>query len=150
MHPLYSLLKRLDDNASMADLNTLNIFHGIKEKMSWLSQRQRVLSRNIAHANTPGYVPKDIEDFSFEKALQKHQHVSQKATHSAHLVSAQSKPGAKMKISSQPYEASPDGNAVVLEEQMIKASDTAIQHKVAANLYTKSVGLIRIALGQRR
>jgi len=37
---------------------------------------------------------------------------------------------------------------VDLEEQMIKASDTAMDHGLVANLYRKNVGLLQTAIGQ--
>ena len=41
------------------------IFGMMSEKMSWLSQRQRVLSQNIANADTPDYKARDIAKLSF-------------------------------------------------------------------------------------
>ena len=42
---------------SIGDLPLINI---LQQKMSWLNDRQSVLSRNIANASTPGYVPMDL------------------------------------------------------------------------------------------
>jgi len=41
------------------------IFGMMSDKMSWLSQRQRVLSQNIANADTPDYKARDIAKLSF-------------------------------------------------------------------------------------
>jgi len=46
-----------------------------------------------------------------------------------------------------PYETSPDGNAVILEEQTAKAGRTALDHQLASNIYRKYVGMIKTALG---
>ena len=45
------------------------------------------------------------------------------------------------------YETTPDGNAVILEEQMAKATETALDYQLTSNLYRKYLGMIRIALG---
>ena len=47
------------------------------------------------------------------------------------------------------YEMAPDGNAVVLEEQMAKATQTALDHQLTSNLYRKYLGMVRLALGQQ-
>jgi flagellar basal-body rod protein FlgB len=47
------------------------------------------------------------------------------------------------------YEANPSGNAVVLEEQMAKLSETAIAHQLATQLYKKYLGLVRMAATSR-
>ena len=45
------------------------------------------------------------------------------------------------------YETTPTGNAVVLEEQLTKISETQADHRLASNLYTKQLEMIRMALG---
>jgi flagellar basal-body rod protein FlgB len=45
------------------------------------------------------------------------------------------------------FEVAPDGNEVILEEQMAKSAQTALDHQLASNLYRKYVGMVRIALG---
>ena len=46
------------------------------------------------------------------------------------------------------YEVSPSGNAVVIEQQMMKVAETATQHELALQLYAKHVGMLRLALGR--
>jgi hypothetical protein len=38
---------------------------------------------------------------------------------------------------------------VVLEEQMAKASQTALDHQLTSNLYRKYLGMVRLALGHQ-
>ena len=42
----------------------------LRERMSWLSARQNVLSQNVANADTPGYSAVDLKPVDFEKVLQ--------------------------------------------------------------------------------
>ena len=47
------------------DLNNLSIFSMAKTEMAYLTERQKVLATNIANANTPHYLPQDVEEPSF-------------------------------------------------------------------------------------
>jgi len=49
----------------------------------------------------------------------------------------------------RPYEVSPSGNEVVLEQQMITVTQNAMDHQLALNLYRKQAGMVRMAIGQR-
>ena len=46
------------------------------------------------------------------------------------------------------FETSPSGNSVVLEDQMIKVAETQMDYQTVTGLYSKSLGLIKIALGR--
>lgn len=49
-----------------------------------------------------------------------------------------------------PWETSPNGNAVVLEEQMAKIGEVQVQHRLTTELYRKHIGMIKIAIGKGR
>ena len=42
----------------MADIPLLSM---LKDRMSWLSARQSVLSQNVANADSPGYTAHDLK-----------------------------------------------------------------------------------------
>jgi flagellar basal-body rod protein FlgB len=44
-------------------------------------------------------------------------------------------------------ESDPSGNAVSLETEMIKVSDTQAEFQAAANLYSKAMSLMKTAIG---
>ena len=44
-------------------------------------------------------------------------------------------------------ESNPNGNAVSLEVEMIKVSDTQAQFQAAANLYAKAMTMMKTAIG---
>src|SRR5690349_5474471 len=48
------------------DLSRIPLFEALTKRMGWLGERQGVLAQNIANADTPGYVAKDLAppDFS--------------------------------------------------------------------------------------
>ena len=47
------------------------------------------------------------------------------------------------------YEVRPTGNAVNLEDEMIKVAANQMDYQAATTLYTKSLGLIKTAIGRR-
>ena len=53
------------------DLNNLTLFKMIDIERSYLTERQKVLAENIANANTPNYLPKDVEKPVFETEVKK-------------------------------------------------------------------------------
>ena len=52
-------------------------------------------------------------------------------------------------IQAKGMETSPTGNSVVLEEQLIKVSETQIQYSMLTNLYRKQADMLRMAIGRR-
>ena len=70
------------------------------------------------------------------------------ATHARHLGTADSK-AEPFAATDQPdsYEVKPSGNAVVLEQQLIKVTETQMDHQTMSNLYRKHLRLFQIAIG---
>ncbi len=129
----------------------LNVFEAVARRMAWLGQRQQVLSHNISNADTPDFVPRDLEESTFARSLTRYFSAARPATtHSAHFSTA-----ADVKTGSYPerkdrdvYEVTPSGNAVVLEEQMVKMSKNQMDYLTMTSLYRKHLELLRIAIGR--
>jgi flagellar basal-body rod protein FlgB len=134
------------------DLSQLPLFSALKRKLAWLGQRQEVLAQNIANADTPGYRPSDLREFNFKEILRREpMQVNMATSESNHLG------GRRRRIrdfteesTRRPYETSLGGNAVILEEQVMKISDTQVKHRLANELYKKHLGLLKIAIGKGR
>lgn len=131
---------------SSSDLPLISV---LQRKMSWLNDRQSVLSRNIANASTPGFVPNDLKANDFAAAVSSVMRDGMTTSNERHLQGRPSVGGSFRVIASPDSQASPDGNAVVIEEQMIKVSETQMAYAQAAGLYKKTLGLWRAALGPR-
>jgi flagellar basal-body rod protein FlgB len=127
---------------NMSNLPLLNM---LQQKMSWLSDRQTLLARNIANASTPGFKPQDLQATDFSKALQGTQGLM--TTNSLHIQPRSLLSGGHHTITAPDSQSSPDGNSVVVEEQMLKVSDTQIGYAQAAGIYKKMTGMWRMALG---
>ncbi|MEN0651624.1 MULTISPECIES: flagellar basal body rod protein FlgB [Hyphobacterium] len=128
----------------------------LRESLGFHSARQSVLADNIANADTPNFVPRDIEEAQFHRALQNELRGS--ASASAAVAMAANRPGhispsggdagigrTYRAVSSPDSETTVNGNAVSLEEQMVRAQDNRIRYETALGLYEKSLGLIRMA-----
>ena len=136
------------------DLKSISLFSSLSQKMSWLSERQKVLAQNIANANTPGYVPKDLKKISFKAELDQATPTGglrMQTADSRHMSSAG---GLTNGYDSEIEEAefsisSPDGNAVSMEDELIKMSETQMEYATAVNVYRKHVSMIKTALGKK-
>ena len=53
---------------------------------------------------------------------------------------------ARVERQGKPWETSPSGNAVVIEEQLLKVSKTQLDYEAMANLYRKHMDMFRTAL----
>ncbi len=135
------------------DLNKIPLFSVMAKRMEWLSQRQSVLARNIANADTPGYRPYDLSETDFRRTLAGlRARLRLSVTDPGHLkgvrsVSVDGVDG-RPRVQKDVYETSLSGNAVVLEEQLIKVGETAMNYRLVTNLYRKQIGLLKIAIGQ--
>lgn len=123
-------------------------------KLSYVSQRQSVLANNVANADTPKFVPSDVETPNFKDIMAGK--TQPKSEYSGGLVRTNAQhitmqgigiSGNEIKESREFYAVKPSGNAVDLEEQMLKASKNQSEANLAINLYTKQIALLRTAIG---
>ena len=120
----------------------------LKERMTWLHQRQDLLSQNVANADSPGYVARDLKPLDFESALNGAGTGSQmRTTNSRHIAMTPSHMD-KFEDHETPDQASnPNGNSVSVEMEMIKVADNQAQFQAAANIYAKAMTLMKTAIG---
>lgn len=121
----------------------------LRTKLGWLTERSELLSRNIANASTPDYVPSDLNAPDFSAALKDASRgAGMMITNARHMAPASSAGGASFRaVVRRDSTSSPDGNGVVVEEQMMKISETQMAYAEATGLYKKVFSLWRTALG---
>ncbi len=131
------------------DFTNIPLFGRLTERMSWLGERTRVLSQNIANADTPNYQPQDLKPIDFEAEMRKLEPVAPARTNKKHLTGTVA-PASDFdaKKSKKTYETAPVGNSVVIEEQMMKVSDTQMNYNMVVNLYRKHIDLFKTAIGR--
>ncbi len=133
------------------DLNKLSLFGMVKKRMDWLTQRQEVLSQNIANADTPGYKARDLKGLDFKKLIgRQRRNLNMATTKPGHIAGRQKRETEfSNEKSRDTYETAANGNSVVLEEQMAKLNETGIAHRLATQLYKKNLSMFSIAIGKR-
>lgn len=130
----------------------------LKERMRFLQTRQKVLAQNVANADTPGYRPKDLfpgglDPTSLGRNGPRPQAAAMPAvplmrTDAAHLEDPE-RAGGGAEGRGMTYDTRPSGNAVSLEDEMLKVSQNQGDFQAAANLYQRSLSTIKLALGRR-
>ncbi len=134
-------------------IENIGLFQAMNAKMNYLAQRQKVISQNVANADTPNYISNDLVKADFSKLVAKVQknkmHVSMETSNPMHQLAPNQSPLPREAKNKVPYEVQPDGNSVILEEQMIKASETQMDYTLMLNLYRNAADLIRTSLGKK-
>jgi len=131
-------------------LSGIPILSMLRTRMEWHQARQQVLAENVANADTPGYQARDLSQPKFEETFPPPlATVSLVQTESGHIgggLSSSSSPFRSQKTSG--YEVRPTGNAVSLEDEMMKVAANQLDFQAATTLYSKSLKLIKTALGK--
>ncbi|SET41390.1 FlgB family protein [Oceanicella actignis] len=118
--------------------------------------RQTVISRNIANADTPGYKALDLKPFSetyaARAAMDDQDAFAPRATRPGHVgyVERDDPADLRARRDSAIGAASPNGNDVSLEDQMIRAAELRLEHDLALGVWRKSLDVLRTALGRAR
>jgi flagellar basal-body rod protein FlgB len=131
------------------DLPDVPLLAMLRERMNWLHQRQDVLSENVANADTPGFVARDLKPLDFENALNQSGKAASLVTTNTRHIAITPSHATKFDDQEAPdQESSPNGNSVALEAEMVKVSNTQSQFQAAANLYAKTMSMMKTAIGQ--
>jgi flagellar basal-body rod protein FlgB len=129
-------------------ITDIPIFSMLRTRMQWHQERQRVLAENVANADTPSFRPRDLKQLNFDSMVSAQAPgVALARTSEAHLGTADASSFAVDQRGS--YETRPAGNAVNLEDEMMKVASNNMDYQAATALYTRSLGLIKIAIGKK-
>ena len=126
------------------DLNSLAVFTAANQNIKYQTERQKVLAANVANANTPGYLPKDLKrpDFGSELSTQ----LKMVLTNEKHLVGVGNNYGGYKLYTPKPTTAlTIDGNGVVLEDQMNQISKSKSEYDRIITLYGKYQTMLNTA-----
>lgn len=132
----------------VADLPLVSM---LRNRMQWNQTRQKVLAENVANANTPGFRARDLKapafrpDGSLAAALPAGFGVTQ--TNPLHLAGSGAGSPTEERQRTR-FDVVPSGNAVSLEDEMLKAAENQADYQLAASLYQKSLQMLRTAVGR--
>jgi flagellar basal-body rod protein FlgB len=132
---------------SVADLP---LFSVLKSRMRWLEERQKVLAENVANADTPRYRARDLKqlDFMTELNATMQSQVQLSATAPGHIGAPAGDRAPTPQMPRGGFETKPSGNAVVLEEEMMKVAQTQLDHQTVTSLYARGLAMLKIAIGK--
>jgi len=123
-------------------LEPIYLFDLASTQQNWLATRQAVVAENIANANTPGYVGKDVAPFN---TVYDQTQLDLVSTNPDHLSLDPLNADDATKDAS-PWEVVPSGNSVSMEREMLKANEVSREYsmntaivKAFAQMYTVSV-----------
>ena len=129
------------------------LFNIVSAKTSWLTQRHGVLAQNIANADTPSFEAKDLKKMDLDGlhrlAGNPTNRVRMTQTHPGHIQGRPMAPlGALRAQEADTFEIAPDGNSVVIEEQVSKMAENQMDYQLMTNVYRKHMDMARTALGR--
>lgn len=123
-----------------------NLMQALKTRMHWHQSRQKVLAENVANADSPGFRPHDLKAPAIGPGAAG---VALAQTSPAHLGPTGWRNGFDANNAPR-FEITPNGNGVNLEDEMMKVAQNQSDYQLAASLYSKGLGLMKIAIGKGR
>jgi flagellar basal-body rod protein FlgB len=130
-------------------INDLPILSALRTKMQWHQERQRVLSENVSNSDTPNFKPRDLTDLKFDAKggpADSAAQLGMTRTSTGHIAAPGGQTFAQNGKSG--FQTRPAGNAVNLEEEMLKSSANQMDYAAVTSLYTKSLHLLNAAVGK--
>lgn len=132
---------------SIADLPAFSM---LRARMQWGQERQRLLAENIANSDTPNFHARDLAPLDFRDALPRAASVALARTDAGHIAPTASGSGGQFALQRAiRTEVRPGGNAVNLEDEMLKVANNQMEYQAATSLYSRSLGLLKLALARR-
>jgi flagellar basal-body rod protein FlgB len=132
---------------AITDLASLS---ALRTRMQWHQERQRVLAENIANSDTPNFRPRDLvaPAINAGSGTATGGALAMMRTSGNHIAAGAG--GATFAGNANgAYETRPAGNAVNLEDEMLKVSSNQMDYAAATSLYARSLGLLKTAIGKR-
>ena len=130
-------------------ITDIPILSMLRTRLQWSQERQRVLAENVANADTPSYRARDLAPPKFEAPTAAPvTTVSLTRTANGHIAGIGQNASPFRTQSEGDYEVRPTGNAVNLEQEMMKVAANQMDYQAVTALYTRSLSLIKTALGK--
>ena|SRR6476661_3635249 len=131
-------------------INDLPVLSALRTKMQWHQERQRVLSENVSNSDSPNFRPRDLVEPKFDKTgavTGSTGPLLLARTSASHMTPS----GAQSSFDQNKntgFETRPAGNAVNLEDEMMKVAANQMDYAAASSLYSKSLRLLKTAVGK--
>ena len=133
-------------------ITDIPILSMLRSRLDWSQARQRVLADNVANADTPHFRGRDLAPLKFDDpplvAPTAASGITLTRTASSHMEGVGLSQSPFANKNAPVYEVRPAGNAVNLEEEMMKAASNQMDYAAATSLYSKSLHLLKTAIGK--
>ena len=132
-------------------INDLPVLSALRTKMEWHQERQRILSENVANSDTPNFKPRDLVEPKFDRAgapAGTMGALPMMRTSASHIAPSGGGADSFDQNKRAGFETRPAGNAVNLEDEMLKASANQTDYAAVTSLYSKSLHLLKTAIGK--
>jgi flagellar basal-body rod protein FlgB len=129
-------------------ISNIPLFSMLRTRMHWHQERQRILAENVANADTPRFQPRDLAPPQFDPRRPATAELSLARTSTAHLAGASGSTRFQLDRGGG-FEARPSGNAVTLEDEMMKVANNQMDYQAATSLYTRGLGMLKTAIGRK-
>lgn len=116
-----------------------DVFEDFYAHLRYLSERDKVLSQNVANSDTPKYLPKDL------KKSRKGDTVAVLRTNPMHMDLNEASQEFAL-IEGDIGELKRNGNGVDLERELYKKGENAMKLSEAVGVYNKSRGMLNTAI----
>lgn len=139
------------------DTSSIAIFQAVTGRMRELQAKQQVIAQNVANADTPGYQARVLVERDFSDVLAKVSNPAggPKVSKPGIALPAEMKAlgssaaaHANTQLERGSFEVKPNGNTVVLEEQLLSLANVQMEYTALTNLYRKQSGLLKTAIGK--
>lgn len=131
-------------------INDLPVLSALRTKMQWHQERQRVLSENVSNSDTPNFRPRELVEPKFDKTgapAGSMGPLAMAVTSASHMTPSGA-PSSFDQNRNAGFETRPAGNAVNLEEEMMKSANNQMDYAAVTSLYSKSLHLLKTAIGK--
>ena len=134
-------------------INDLPGLSALRTRMQWHQERQRVLAENVANSDTPNFKPKDLVEPKFDAggagvAGSTGSLAMMRSSAGQSIASATGGGQSFDQNRKVGFETRPAGNAVNLEDEMLKVSANQMDYAAATSLYSRSLHLLKTAIGK--
>lgn len=106
--------------------------------------RQALIAQNVANADTPGYVARDLHPFA--ESYRTRPGGSLRATRDAHINAGIAQGSRILELPVQTEDM--NGNTVSVEDQLLNAVSAKRQHDRALAIYRNALTVLRASLGR--
>jgi flagellar basal-body rod protein FlgB len=135
----------------MGNLLSDSSFSVAQKALSGLSYRKDLIAQNIANAETPGYLAKEV---NFESTLKRVMNgtgsITQKKTREGHMslddittsdfFTVQNRPGGSLRN---------DGNNVDVEQELVNMTETELKYQALTQAISKKISILKSIATER-